>query len=552
MPYKISTSTIDQSTGLTHYATLSALADQADWSGFYAKIHEYTASPDDFGNVADGAVREWFQVASQANANVGPASGLIRDYTTAQVEIRLGKPVSQVTLDEASDAIASSIWDFISDESPDNALPDLFRIADVDATQVVNVLKGRGYDVDIGVWSGNLLFAGLGNTDPFQENLLNPGDSYDLVVALQSLASVDVFTSLGAAWQSLSLGTVFGGGSATLQLADYVQQTYGTIGTSSLLFQGMSRYTEGGIQAGRQGDVEDLIAGSADDNIIHAGGGDDIIIGSAGRDFIDGGDGTDFFDLSDYSVGVYFRVPEALAQGSVAHSGHVTGGGTQGYTSTDLFSIENIRLTNGSDRVIIEDAPSFQILDAGEDGPWSGDTITFADLGTGAQIDLVSGELVIDTTTATAANFEDVFGSDFADVISGNEADNTLFGGDGADTITGGQGSDFVYGEEGDDVLSAGENGEGYSFDIVSGGAGDDTLYGNGSSYLYGNEGADIFYFYSGDHVVDASEEDTVYYENRLLIQSDTYEPDLDPPVLYGFSSSGEVIYWYDDLLPVA
>lgn len=433
MAYWISKETIDTSTGISQYDTLAGFADAEDWSGFYAKIYQYTAFWDDDGNQVDSNVREWFRVASDANAGVGSSSKLIRDYTAAQVSIRLGGTLSEESLDNASDAIASSVWEFIREG--DGELPDLDRIATFDAHEVVTELQGEGFDVDIEVWSGNLLFVGLGNTNPFEENLLDPGNSYDLTVALQSLvtAGLDTLTlaSFGSLWHGGSPGQ--SSGEATGLLYSYIHETYGTVGSTSLLFQDLNRFSEGGIQAGRQGNVEDLITGGNDDNIIHAGGGDDIIVGSAGTDFVDGGQGTDFFDLSDYSVGVYFQVPAVLAQGSVAYSGHVTAYGPNGITSTDLFSIENIRLTDRSDNVIIEEAPSFQLLDAGGNSAWSGDTITFAGLETGAQIDLASGDLVIDGVSATAANFEDVFGSDFSDDIAGSAANNTLFGGDGAD-----------------------------------------------------------------------------------------------------------------------
>jgi hypothetical protein len=53
MPYKISTTRIDNSNGMTHQSTLDQLAFTNSWASFYAKIYEYTATSDAQGLRSD-------------------------------------------------------------------------------------------------------------------------------------------------------------------------------------------------------------------------------------------------------------------------------------------------------------------------------------------------------------------------------------------------------------------------------------------------------------------------------------------------------------------
>jgi len=113
----------------------------------------------------------------------------------------------------------------------------------------------------------------------------------------------------------------------------------------------------------------------------------------------------------------------------------------------------------------------------------------------------------------TLINIENILGSQYSDVLTGNKENNflesdsgndTLFGLDGDDTligsyfdssiIFGGNGNDSIYGcgilkgGNGNDVLSI------YSAGTMNGGDGDDTLNANyfGHDYIFAGNGADI------------------------------------------------------------
>jgi len=82
----------------------------------------------------------------------------------------------------------------------------------------------------------------------------------------------------------------------------------------------------------------------------------------------------------------------------------------------------------------------------------------------------------LDLLLVSPGGFEDVIGSDFADVINGNRRNNTLLGGDGDDQINGNSGDDLLMGGRGNDRLLGG-----LGADILDGGVGNDEIFGQGS-----------------------------------------------------------------------
>ena len=68
--------------------------------------------PDAFGNAADSNVVAWFGAAAQANRGEGGASDLIRSYTYAQLFLRTGNEIEDISnvLQNASNAIANAVY----------------------------------------------------------------------------------------------------------------------------------------------------------------------------------------------------------------------------------------------------------------------------------------------------------------------------------------------------------------------------------------------------------------------------------------------------------
>lgn len=135
------------------------------------------------------------------------------------------------------------------------------------------------------------------------------------------------------------------------------------------------------------------------------------------------------------------------------------------------------------------------------------DTASYAGSAAAVAVDLGDGTgFGGDAEGDALLTIENVIGSNFADVLTGDAEANRLEGGAGADTLSGaagddvlkggadadqlsgGEGSDELFGEAGADSLS-GDGGA----DWLDGGAGDDTLSGGaGDDVLIGGSGADV------------------------------------------------------------
>lgn len=102
------------------------------------------------------------------------------------------------------------------------------------------------------------------------------------------------------------------------------------------------------------------------------------------------------------------------------------------------------------------------------------DTADYRDSAAGVMIDLVAGTATGgDAEGDTLSSIENIYGSAFADMLTGNGLANQLWGFDGDDTLEGGAGNDLLVGGKGGDILN--------------GGAGEDTI-----SYLDSDAGVTI------------------------------------------------------------
>lgn len=124
-------------------------------------------------------------------------------------------------------------------------------------------------------------------------------------------------------------------------------------------------------------------------------------------------------------------------------------------------------------------------------------------------MDLASGAGIGgDAEGDTLTGIEAVRGSNLADTLIGNAADNILDGEAGDDTLFGGGGADILLGNVGNDILH-GDEGD----DILAGGVGDDVLYGgNGDDLLLDEETNS-----GSDHFDGGKGSDTVSYEDTFL-----------------------------------
>ncbi|MEH6829626.1 MAG: ExeM/NucH family extracellular endonuclease [Sulfitobacter sp.] len=316
----------------------------------------------------------------------------------------------------------------------------------------------------------------------------------------------------------------------------------------------------------------DILIGFAGDDVMIGGTGNDRLIGGIGADTLSGGDGIDalLYTNSNAAVTVDLNV-DSISGLQSASGGDATGDEIQGF--------ENVRGSNFNDVLIGNDERNFLFGEGGDDDIFGGEgnDVIRGDAGAdtlsgGGGVDwlqyigsdaAVTVDLNVDSLsglqTASGGHatgdeiqgFEYVRGSNFNDVLTGNEERNSMFGAGGDDDIFGGEGNDVIRGGAGADTLSGGdgvdwlqyvgsnsgvmvdleidvstglqtafggdaegdaisgfENILGSSFvdhlfgdagrNIIHGGDGDDILSGiTGDDILHGGAGADIFLFFT-------------------------------------------------------
>jgi serralysin len=121
---------------------------------------------------------------------------------------------------------------------------------------------------------------------------------------------------------------------------------------------------------------------------------------------------------------------------------------------------------------------------------------------------LATQTILSGSDTITGNVFGDkLYGWGGADVIVGNDGNDSEDGGTGADTINGGLGSDiitdpsglnYLRGDEGNDSISGGSD-----FDDINGNMGNDTGHGNlGNDWVVGGKDEDVLYGDAGDDIV--------------------------------------------------
>jgi Ca2+-binding RTX toxin-like protein len=220
-------------------------------------------------------------------------------------------------------------------------------------------------------------------------------------------------------------------------------------------------------------------------NTLAGNAGDDIFISGDGADNINGGAGLN--DLVNYSGSNAFVVASLSG-------GTVTGGLATGDV---LTGIENLIGSSFGDTLVGSAGVNILKGNGGEDtlnggkgndqllGGFDNDSLTG-----GIGGDLLDGGSGIDTAlylqsatrviinldthfTGTGAagdtlvSIENITGTQFDDIMTGDIANNTFLGGTGIDTLSGGLGIDILDGGFGDDVLTGGAGA-----DQINGGAG--------------------------------------------------------------------------------
>jgi Ca2+-binding RTX toxin-like protein len=203
--------------------------------------------------------------------------------------------------------------------------------------------------------------------------------------------------------------------------------------------------------------IKAFISGSKGDDTLRGGNGNDTISGGSGDDLLDGGLGADILsgdvgiDTTDYStrlkaITVSFdnvaNDGEANEHDNVETEGVIGGAGNDDFVMDAQDTGHTVRGGPGTDIVDYE-----QLAVAPAPGAFN--PVSLDDVAN----DGVNGADNI------RSDVENIYGSNFADLLIGSDADNVLLGNDGNDKIMGGKGNDTLSGGAGQDSM-LGEGGD--------------------------------------------------------------------------------------------
>jgi len=283
---------------------------------------------------------------------------------------------------------------------------------------------------------------------------------------------------------------------------------------------------------------------------LTGGAGDDTLTGDINANILDGGAGNDTVDYSGSSADISASLLTAM--------------GTSGEAAGDqYFSIENLVGGAGND-ILIGDANA-NILSggAGDDiliggvgadilngGTHSiiGDSVSYASAGSAINASLVTNQGTDGVDIDHFSGIENLIGSSYGDVLTGDGNNNILTGGTGADVLDGGGGIDtasyanattgviasltssfspFQTNDAQGDSFNSIENLTGSDYNdslygdsnsnTLTGGDGADTLDGlAGNDHLSGGLGNDSIYADTGHDTVDAG-----FGDDRIFVSSD-------------------------------
>lgn len=471
------------------------------------------------------------------------------------------------------------------------------NVENLSGTSLADALTGDGNaNALYGAGGDDILNGGAGEDTLYGDAIVsayNPVDGnpsgpalYTDVTLFDQVAGNDVLD--GGAGNDMLNG---GGGNDTASFASWSERVFASLNPIGNGFatneEGTEFDTLVSIENLTGTDYNDSLSGNNFDNVLNGGaghdllfgrGGSDVMIGGVGDDFLRGSEGADTLDggtgwdrVSSFVVapiaGISFDlniqgVPQDTGQGmdiliGIEHASGTTlndvltgnGGdnwlwdGGDGNATVAASGNDVINAGGGND--LVEVGNGNDVVNGGT----GIDTLSF--LGGQTEIDVagVTFSLALqgaaqatEQGAITASEFENVSGSIYDDVLSGNGSNNILLGDWGADTLSGGDGNDTLYGDGRlhVDVHGTGGSGAitlfgdaGATFpndvgvdgnDVLLGGKGDDSLYGGrGDDVLTGDQGSDLFVISelsSDDRITDFKSADMIVFDASSGVDS--------------------------------
>jgi Ca2+-binding RTX toxin-like protein len=244
----------------------------------------------------------------------------------------------------------------------------------------------------------------------------------------------------------------------TFSYGDFRSNAEVPTGTFGLQLRGWSYEVQGSAEGdvlhGGQG--HDVLRGLGGNDKLFGGAGDDTLIGGAGADALEGGDGVNTASYAQDSDGVI--VDLSLNRGL---GGHAEG--------DQLFNIQHLQGGSGNDRLIGDAQNNLLQGGAGDDsllggqgadtliGGGGNNTASYSTSSAGVTVNLLSQtNFGADAAGDVLVGIQNLEGSDFGDLLTGDAQNNLLQGLAGNDVLVGGAGDDSLLGGDGDDTLEGG------------------------------------------------------------------------------------------------
>ena len=207
----------------------------------------------------------------------------------------------------------------------------------------------------------------------------------------------------------------------------------------------------------------DVLEGNGGSNRLYGGAGDDELKGGGGNDFLEGGAGADRLDGGAGIDTAFYRASNEavivnLGDGT-ASGGHAEGdefAGIEGITG----SVYDDTLTGGNGADRLDGGDGADVLEGGAgadelDGGTGSDTAVYRSSNAAVTVNLGDGTFTGGHAAGdTAVNVENLEGSDYDDVLTGDSGANHLYGGKGDDVLEGGEGDDRLDGGAGVDTVT--------------------------------------------------------------------------------------------------
>jgi Ca2+-binding RTX toxin-like protein len=324
---------------------------------------------------------------------------------------------------------------------------------------IENVIGSNHMDEISGDAANNLIIGALGNDSLFGgagDDTLNGGGGADL---LDGGDAVDVVSYAGA----LSGVVAFLAGS-NLNTGDAQGDAY--VGIENLIGS----------------DFADFLGGTTSNNLLQGGDGNDALYGADGNDTLGGGFGTDILDGQDgFDFASYASATSGLTLfmgGGTFNSGEANGDthtsieGLIGSNFSDIIGgdagINELRGLGGNDFIYgragidtLLGGDGNDVLSGGLDGDRLDgeagiDVAFYRDATTGITASLLTGGGTGEASGDTYLNIENIWGSDFDDVLTGDNLAGQVYGFAGNDNLSGLGGDDFFYGGVGSDTITGG------------------------------------------------------------------------------------------------